>query len=175
MQVTTMHIPNSGGTAAVAEATEFDEFYRREYPALVRLAWAVSGRQVVAEELTQEAMVKVLGCWSTVSQLDKPGAYARRVVLNLAISAGRRRAAEFRAFVRRGTDDSVTIDPEVGEFWTLVRGLAPRQAQVVALYYVDQYSTVEIAEVLELSEGSVRATLSNARARLREQLEGQES
>ena len=77
----------------IAEATDFDSFYRSEYDRLVRVAYALCGRLDVAEELTQDAMMKVYARWRRVRSFDAPGAFARRVVVNNAMSALRRRKA----------------------------------------------------------------------------------
>ncbi|HEY3834467.1 MAG TPA: sigma-70 family RNA polymerase sigma factor [Acidimicrobiia bacterium] len=155
----------------------FDAMYRREYPQLVRLAYALCGRRDVAEEIVQDAMVKTLARWSKVREYDKPGAFVRRIVLHDTTSALRRRGAELRAVTRlrsrRGGDDAVAIDPEVDEFWRLVRALPARQAQVVALFYGDDQPTAEIALLLGIAEGTVRATLAQARDTLRAQFEGE--
>jgi RNA polymerase sigma-70 factor, ECF subfamily len=82
----------------------------------------------------------------------------------------RRLAAEGRALVRfagRGADVAETFDFEAAEgFWRLVRRLPPRQAHVVALHYAADRSVAEIAEVLEVAEGTVKAHLHKARTRL---------
>ena len=156
----------------IAEPTDFDLFYRSEYDRLVRVAYALCGRLDVAEELTQDAMMKVYTRWSRVRSFDAPGAFARRVVVNNALSALRRRKAETKALLRfRGsTSGQATVDPDVDDFWRLVRTLPARQAQVVALYYGDEQTTAEIAMALEIAEGTVRATLAQARAALRTQV-----
>lgn len=153
----------------VAAGADFDDMYRREYPQLVRLAYALCGRRDVAEELVQDAMTKTLARWSKVREYDRPGAFARRVLLNDASSAARRRRAELKALVRfRGSAaDEWNLDPEVDEFWRLVRELPRRESQVVALYYGDGQSTVEIAALIGVTEGTVRATLAHARDALR--------
>ena len=71
---------------------------------------------------------------------------------------------------RGSASDHATVDPDVDDFWRLVRTLPVRQAQVVALYYGDEQSTAEIAAALEIAEGTVRATLAQARAALRSQV-----
>ena len=148
--------------------------YRREYPPLVRLAYALCGRRDVAEEIVQDAMVKTLARWTKVREYERPGAFVRRIVLHDTTSALRRRSAELRAVARLGArrQDAVAIDPEVDEFWRLVRALPSRQAQVVALFYGDDQPTAEIALLLGIAEGTVRATLAQARDALRAQLEG---
>jgi RNA polymerase sigma-70 factor (ECF subfamily) len=52
--------------------------------------------------------------------------------------------------------------------WRAVRALPPRQAQAVALYYVDDRSVAEIAEILRCAEGTVKAHLHKARQKLAE-------
>ena len=158
--------------AFVATGADFDAMYRHEYPILVRLAYALCGRRDVAEELVQDAMAKTLARWSRVREYDSPGAFVRRVLLHDISSTIRRRRVELKTLIRfRGSSsDEWMVDPDVDEFWRLVRALPTRQAQVVALYYGDQQSTVEIAELFDLSEGTVRATLAHARDALRAQL-----
>jgi RNA polymerase sigma-70 factor (ECF subfamily) len=58
------------------------------------------------------------------------------------------------------------LEPESGEVWQAVAQLPTRQAQAVALYYVDQLSLEEIGEVLGCSTGTVKTHLSRARVRL---------
>jgi RNA polymerase sigma-70 factor, ECF subfamily len=151
----------------VASDAGFDEFYRREWPALVRVGVALTGSRAVAEELAQEAMLRVLTRWKRVSEYDKPGAFARRVLLNLATSSLRRRRVEARALRRRGADDEVAWSSSTAEFWAVVRELPARQANMVVLYYGDDRSTADIAEILGVAEGTVRSTLAQARAALR--------
>ncbi len=160
--------------AAMVERTGFDEMYRREYPQLVRLAYALCGRRDVAEEIVQDAMMKALARWPRVRDYDRPGAFVRRIVVHDTTSVLRRRAAELKALTRLGSRASseAVLDPEVDEFWRLVRTLPARQAQVVALFYGDDQTTADIASLLSIAEGTVRATLAQARDALRGQLEG---
>ena len=157
----------------VAAGADFDDLYRREYPKLVRLAYALCGRRDVAEELVQDAMTKTLTRWSSVREYERPGAFVRRVLLNDSASTLRRRRAELKALVRfRGSAaDEWTLDPDVDEFWRLVRTLPKRQAQVVTLYYGDEQSTADIATLVGITEGTVRATLAHARDALRIKVE----
>lgn len=158
----------------MAGGPEFDEFYRRELPALGRLAVALCGRRDIAEELVQDTMVKVLARWRRVRHYERPGAFARRVLINEVIGRQRRLGAERRAYERQGVARDVLLPDESASFWALVRALPPRQRACIALYYVDDCSTAEIAEVLEIAEGTVRATLAHARDALRAEIEAAE-
>src|SRR4051812_34236711 len=85
----------------VGEAERFDAFYRRELPALVALAVALSG-SASAEDIAQEAMLAAYRRWDVVSHLDLPAAWVRRVCANRCVSTLRRRAVEGRAMLRLG-------------------------------------------------------------------------
>jgi RNA polymerase sigma-70 factor, ECF subfamily len=158
---------------------DFDDLYRGEYAALVRIAYGLTGSRAEAEELVQEAFVRCYRHWRRVSGYDRPGAWLRRVVLNLAASRGRRLAAEVRALSRlsglRSRSAPVAELSDAGEgFWAAVRRLPRRQAQAIALYYGDDLPVVEVAEVMTCAEGTVRALLHQARRALAAALETEE-
>jgi RNA polymerase sigma-70 factor (ECF subfamily) len=85
----------------------------------------------------------------------------------------RRRVREAKAVMRLAGRTQAYIELDEGDeaFWQAVRGLPPRQAQVVALYYLEDYSVREIAEVLDCSEGTVKTHLSRARNAVARQLQ----
>jgi RNA polymerase sigma factor (sigma-70 family) len=130
----------------------------------VALAAALTGDWAIAEDLTQDAFVALHSKWGEV---ENPGAWVRRVVAHRAASYWRRRAREAAAFARFAARPSgVVLAAEHDEFWATVRALPRRQAQVIALRYLDDRSIAEIAEVLAIAEGTVKATLSQARVTL---------
>ncbi len=154
-------------------AAEFDfvAFFRLEYPRLVALAIALSGRRAVAEELAQEALLRAYRAWPSVSSLDRPGAWARRVTINLAISAQRRLRSEAEALDRldRRPVATATLDGDhryADRFWLAVRGLPARQRAAVALHYLEDRPVDEVAQVLGCAPGTVKAQLHKARATL---------
>lgn len=153
----------------------FEDFYRAEYRALLRIAWSLTGRKDLAEELVQEAMLTVHGKWDTVGSYDRPGAFARRVVLNAATSSARRRAAEKRAVRRlRAQPGGVHLAPEPppdDEFWSALRSLPERQCQTVALHYLEDRSIDEIAEALDIAPNTVKVHLHRGRLALAESLQ----
>jgi RNA polymerase sigma-70 factor, ECF subfamily len=155
-------------------APEFAAFYRHELPRLVTLAAAIAGSSH-AEELAQEALLRAHRDWARVSGLDKPGAWVRRVTINLATSSRRRTSAEARALARvasRRTLDAPA--PEVDGFWQLVRRLPPKQAAAVALHYLEDRSLLDIAAALDCTEGTAKAHLHKARQSLARHLSTQE-
>lgn len=149
----------------------FDDLYRREHRPLLRLAWTLTGRRDLAEELVQDAMLAVHRDWDRVRRYDSPGGFARRVLLNAATSAARRRAAEGRALARV-PEDGVHRDelPPDDSFWSALRSLPERQAQAVALHYLEDLPVSEIARVLDIAEGTVKVHLHRGRLALAELL-----
>ena len=153
-------------TARLARPEPFESFYRRELPKLVALSRALCG-PAIADDIAQEAMLAAYRKWDTVSQLDIPEAWLRRVCLNLATSVLRRRTIEAAALLRMSSRRELAPIPAEHEtFWAAVRSLPRRQAQAAALRYVYGMSVLEIASTLGCSEGSTKVHLSRARAAL---------
>jgi RNA polymerase sigma factor (sigma-70 family) len=164
-----------GSSEAVAEAPPeaFEDFYVREYAAVVGLAYALSGSRWGAEDLAQEAFLAAHRDWERIGSYEQPAAWVRRVVANLSVSAFRRRAAEAKALARvafgRGEPlpDLAAADPE---FWAAVRALPRRQAQVVALFYLEDRSVADVAETLDMTPGTVKRHLYDGRKALARRL-----
>ena len=160
-----------------SEAVTFDDLYRRDFRALVALAYGLSGNRSAAGELVQEAFLAAHRRWERIGAYDDPSAWLRRVVVNRSVSVVRRRVAEARALARlRGRRVLPNTLPERDEaVWRAVRALPDRQAQAVALYYVDDQSVAQIAVILDCAEGTVKAHLHKARQALARALAPAES
>jgi RNA polymerase sigma-70 factor (ECF subfamily) len=158
---------------APSESLTFDDFYRREHRQVLGLAFVLTGNQWVAEDTAQEAFTAAYRRWHFIVAYDSPGAWVRRVTCNRAASVLRRRVREAKALMRLAGRAQPYIELDEGDeaFWQAVRRLPPRQAQVVALYYMEDYSVREIAEVLDCSEGTVKTHLSRARDAVARQLQ----
>jgi RNA polymerase sigma-70 factor (ECF subfamily) len=153
----------------------FDDFYRSEFPAVVGLAYALSGSRAGAEDLAQEAFLAAHRNWARIREYDKPEAWVRRVVSNMSVSAVRRRVVEAKGLarlaLRRQEPALPELEAEDVEFWAAVRSLPKRQAQVVALHYMEDLPVSRIAEILDVAEGTVKAHLHAARAALAKKLD----
>lgn len=151
----------------------FETFYRRERRSVIGLAYVLSGSRSGAEDLAQEAFLRALKAWDHIGGYDDPGAWVRRVVANQAVSSFRRRAAEARALLRFG-GDSYEI-PEIADdaavVWAAVRRLPKRQAQTVALRYLEGRAIADIARILECSENTVNTHLKRAKETLSQHLQ----
>jgi len=97
------------------------------------------------------------------------------VVVNLSTDWLRREGRERRALARLPRS-SLVAAPEAsdGQFWRAVRGLPERQRAAVALHYLDDLSIHDIADILEISPGTVKASLFKARRSLARTLSAEE-
>ena len=164
--------PDARPRASSDTIETFDAFYRRELPDLVAFAAALAG-PAAADDIAQDAMLVAYRRWDTVSVMDVPAAWVRRVCANRAVSSLRRRGVEVRALLRlsaRRPDEPPPLDGDAAAFWGEVRRLPRRQAQAVALFYVYDLGVAEIARTLGCAEGTVKVHLSRGRAALADRL-----
>jgi RNA polymerase sigma-70 factor (sigma-E family) len=143
--------------------TEWAAGHQRQ---LLRSAYLVTGDLHRAQDLVQEAMVKVALRWSRLES-GNPTAYARTIIVRDNISWWRRQ----RDVPSPEHDDLATVssDPETALVVqrSLAR-LAPRQRAVLVLRHFDDLTERETAEILGITVGTVKSTNAAALARLRE-------
>src|SRR6059058_2058925 len=95
------------------------ELYRRHAPDAVRLAYLLTGDRALAEDLAQEAFVRMFGRFRDLRNPDAFGAYLRKTVVNLSRSHFRRAKVE-RAYLEREAGAPRPVGPDVGareEMW----------------------------------------------------------
>ena len=156
---------DEGGTSPDAPE-RFEDFFVREYARVLAVATALSANRWAAEDLTQEAFLAAHADWERLCSYEHPGAWVRRVVANKAVSTFRRRRAEARAFTRWWLLDRDEVPDLAGsdlDFWRAVRSLPGRQAQVIVLFYLEDLSVSEVADILDISTGTVKRHLHRGR------------
>jgi len=145
---------------AQVPGVSFDELFQAEY------------RQ--AEELVQDTFLSALGAWDRVSLYDQPRSWLRRVLLNRCTSRWRRRSRESIANARHHQSVPIEAGPEQRrpdpELVAAIGRLSARQAQVVALHYVDDLKIDEVAMTLDISVTTTKTHLRRAMQALRRDL-----
>jgi RNA polymerase sigma-70 factor (ECF subfamily) len=128
---------------------------------------------LAAEDLAQEALMVAHGRWDEVKQMERPDAWVRRVLSNMAVSSFRKRRSELKAITRLAgwrQQGVAEMEPEDQKFWAAVRNLPDQQAKAIALHYVDDLPVSEIAEVLDCSPSTAKVHLFRGRRALAEKL-----
>lgn len=142
--------------------------FEANYASVLKLAYIYSGRREVAEDLTQEALLRAA---SKIAQLpaEEVMPYLRRTVINLWKNRIRRVAVERRARARlKGPAEvAAPADEPDAELWMAVRRLPPGQRACVVLRYYEDLSEQQVAETLGCSIGTVKSSTSRALSKLR--------
>lgn len=165
--------PDATARPADAMTMDFDSFYRREYVSMVGIARGICGDHQQAEDLAQEALARAHQRWDQISTYDRPGAWLRRVTINLALSRRRRISREL-SFLRRSAGEAAPAAMNGGEpgggpdeeVWAAVAQLAPRQRAAITLFYQEDLSTSDIADALGCAVSTATSHLNQARTRL---------
>lgn len=153
----------------------FEEFVAVRLGALIRYATVVTWDPHLAEDITQDVLVRAQAKWSRIGRLDAPEQYVKRMVVNEFLSWRRRRAAHLvfvptlEGMTPHEPDRTSAVDDR-DLTRRLIAGLPPKQRAAIALRYYEDLSDEQIAELLGCRTGTVRSYLSRGLATLREAL-----
>ncbi|MGE5136464.1 MAG: SigE family RNA polymerase sigma factor [Gemmatimonadota bacterium] len=150
---------------------EFRAFMHARWPAMVRLAYGLTGDQGHAEDVAQTAFARACAAWPRVRRAGDPDAYVRQIVIN----ENRRRFRRHRVAEQltdrppdHGGEDAAREYGDRAALMAALRELGPRQRAVVVLRYWADLSEAETAAALGCSVGTVKSQAARALARLRE-------
>jgi RNA polymerase sigma-70 factor (sigma-E family) len=177
VDVSATSVRSGGGSVSVDAAADLlTVLYTSHYRELVRLAAFLTSDRDNAEEIVQDAYVKVHGSWRGVRELDKAEAYLRTAVVNLSRSRLRRRqvAAKHRPepLPDMASAESSALEIVQREVvLSALQALPRRQREAVVLRYYGDLTEAQTAAAMGCSVGSVKSHTSRAMAALRPLLE----
>jgi RNA polymerase sigma-70 factor (sigma-E family) len=150
---------------------EFDDFVTVRSASLLRFAYLLTGDRHLAEDLTQEALVRAHRRWHAITGEDGPEPYVRQVVLRQYLSWRRRRSSTERP-VAETPDTTTGADladrvADADEMWAALHTLPRSQRAVVVLRYYEDLPDAEIARLLGCAQATVRVHAFHALHRLR--------
>ena len=154
----------------VADAHDgFETFFRRNYPALIRLL-SVGADDV--DDAVQEAFLEAHLQWDRIAGYDNPTAWVRRVAIRRLQNRHRGRIRGLRAIGRLGINEPAATSSDVGiDLVSAIRRRPARQRMAVALYYYGDFAIDDVADAMGVTDGTVKASLHAARAQLRDEME----
>jgi len=160
----------AGRLAAEAKEADFQDFVISRGRALLRSAYLLTGNLADAEDLVQSALAKTYQAWSRIEDRKALDGYVRRAMVNTHISWWRRRRLD--EYPTDEIPDLPVADTSgTSELHdTLQRALdrlPQRMRAAVVLRFFEDMTEAEVADVLGVSQGTVKSTVSRAVAKLR--------
>jgi len=148
--------------------SSFEDLFLAERIRLYRALCVLTGDRSEAEDLAQDAFVRVLVAWERVGSLDDPVGYLYRTALNGARSRYRRSVLAVRRQLRpRDGRDELDLAEERAEIVRSLAKLTYKQRASVILLDLLEMTSGEAAVALGMSAGAVRTQASRGRAELR--------
>ena len=167
------------GADARGERRTLTELYVRQMPSAIGLAYLIMGDRHMAEDMAQEAFIRLAGRFGHLRAPEAFDAYLRKTVVNLCLSHLRRRRVEsaYLERQRQGAGHGATVMPDVAtrdELWSALHQLPNRQRAAVVLRYYEDLPVGEVAAALGCAEATARVHLHRARLALARELQVKE-
>ena len=162
-------VPRQRGAAGFDDA-DFRDYVASRSRALLRTAYLLTGNAADAEDLVQSALAKTYQAWGRIQDRGALDGYVRRAMVNTHISWWRRRRVE--EFPTDEIPDQPMADPSADTdlhdvLQRAIGRLPQRMRAAVVLRFYQDMSEAEVADVLGISQGTVKSTVSRAMAKLR--------
>ena len=156
----------SGDEVSRTTRETFVDLYRTQFAHMVRVAWLIVGSSALAEDIVQDAFIRVGARYETI---ERPEAYLRTAVVNGCRNELRR----LRRISPVPPPEELVNDPELATIFDALTSLNGRHRAVLVLRYVDDRSDDDIAELLGVRRSTVRSLVHRSLGALRETLEKQ--
>lgn len=162
--------------AGTWSAGALEGLFRSEAPRLVQIARWFTDDRTAAEDLVQEAFIRLARSGHRIRDPERAAAYLRTIVVNLARDHNRRGFVSRRhrpPAVHEGpsAEDLVAQDEDRREVVAALRALAPRQRDCIVMRYYLEMGVEDVAHALGLSPNSVKTHLRRGLRALEHQLE----
>ena len=151
---------------------EFSAYVRERRASLYATAYHLTGDRFAAEDLLQSALFSTYRAWDRITDKAAVGGYMRRTMTNLHISAWRRR--KVNEYPTEEMPETVGDTDAMGGtelravLWQALAKLPENQRTMLVLRYYEGRTDPEIADVLNISVGTVKSSIWRALRRLRE-------
>ena len=163
----------------VVEKPGIGELYLQHADSAVRFAYLLTGDLPLAEDLVQDAFVRLAGRLAHLRDPAAFDAYLRRTVINLSHSHYRHKRVE-RAYLERtrpAPAEMQTLSEAIedrDELWERLQMLSARQRAAIVLRFYEDLSEAEAAQILKCAPGTVKSLVSRGLEKLRSEMRGEE-
>jgi RNA polymerase sigma-70 factor (sigma-E family) len=156
--------------AVRADDPGFRDFVASRSRAMLRTAYLLTGNRADAEDLVQAALAKTYLAWDRIADRNALDGYVRRAIVNTHISWWRRRRVE--EYPTDAIPDQAVADHAVDSdlqesLRRAIDRLPQRMRTAVVLRYYEDMTEAEMADILGVTLGTVKSTVSRAVAKLR--------
>jgi RNA polymerase sigma-70 factor (ECF subfamily) len=155
-----------------AQRLSFEAFFEAEHVRLYRALTLMTANAHEAEELMQDAFLKLLERWDRVDAMDNPTGYLYRAAMNLFRNRRRRLRLDLR--LRHPREDERDPFVQVAARDEAARALAlltPRQRAALVLTDMLEFDSNEAGEMLRIKPATVRVLAHQARESIRSRTE----
>lgn len=153
-----------------ARTLSVEQLYASNAQRAGRLAYFLVGDRELAQDLVQEAFLKVFGRWGNMREPHAFAAYLNRTIVNLAHKTHRRRGVERRYLAKQPRLEAVSLQPDyetANELWGQLQLLPQRQRTAIVLRYYEDFTDGQAAEVMGCSETAIASLVQRALGTLR--------
>jgi RNA polymerase sigma-70 factor (sigma-E family) len=154
---------------------EFSAYVAARASAWLRVAYLLTGNRADAEDLLQTALAKTYVAWERIDDKGALDGYVRRVLVNTQTSWWRRRKVDSYATDELPEDllrDDSPTDADRHALrelmWSALARLPRRQRAMVVLRYYEELTEIEVAQIMGVTVGTVKSSVSRALAKMRE-------
>jgi RNA polymerase sigma factor (sigma-70 family) len=152
----------------VEARARFDEFFDEEHERLFKALYFVTGNRQDAEELMQDAFMKLWERWDQIDRISDPAGYLFRVALNGFRMRRRRAATALRRLAPVADERDLFAEAEMrADVQRLLLGLSVRQRAALLLVDLLGYPSEQAARILRVRPSTVRALATQGRRALR--------
>lgn len=148
----------------------FAQYVQSRLTGLSRVAFLLTGDRYLAEDLVQQALIKVAAQWERITDVGDPDPYVRRALYHQHVSWWRRNRREAEPVAElpdwSGRDPIADVATAITMREALTR-LAPRQRAVLVLRFYEDLTEAQAATVLGCSVNTVKSQTRDALARMR--------
>jgi len=164
-----------GKREAPVGPASFEKLFLDVHDRLYRALYFITGSAADAEELMQDAFLKLWERWDRLDTIDDPVAYLFRVALNgFRMRARRARTATRKVLPAANTRDPFDDVHVREDVRRMLRGISPRQRTAIVLTEILGYSSEQAAQIMRIQPTTVRVLASQGRAALRDSEGGED-